>query len=160
MITVCNDMIMLDANAAFLVSKVGSSSARAFAARLAPLGVDPREFALLDHIGAAEGRSQRELSDLLRIPASRMVALADGLEQRGLLERRRGTGDRRVVALHLTAAGRKVLTAALEQATAHEDALCADLAPDERSRLVVLLQRLAAGQDLPLGVHPAMRSAQ
>ena len=38
-----------------------------------------------------------------------MVEIVDALEARGLVERRRDTADRRLNALHVTAAGREVL---------------------------------------------------
>jgi DNA-binding MarR family transcriptional regulator len=145
-------------NVAFLASKVGADSARRFAARLAPLGLNPREFALLHHIGSAQGRSQQALSELLEVPASRMVALVDGLERRGLVERRRNPTDRRRSALHLTPEGRAALAAAIERAAEHEAELCAGLAPAEQRQLVALLRRLAARQDLPLGVHPGLKA--
>ena len=45
------------------------------------------------------------------MPPSRMVALVDELEQRGLVERRPHPSDRRVRALYLTAEGREMLAA-------------------------------------------------
>jgi DNA-binding MarR family transcriptional regulator len=145
-------------NVAFLVSKVGADSARRFAARLAPLGLNPREFALLHHIGSAQGRSQQALSELLEVPASRMVPLVDGLERRRFVERRRNPADRRTSALHLTPEGGEALAAAIELAAQHEAELCAGLAPAEQRQLVALLRRLAARQDLPLGVHPGLKA--
>lgn len=141
---------------AFLLSKVGFDAARRFAARLAPLGLEPRHVGLLRAVAAAEGKSQQVLGQQLRITPSRMVALVDDLERRGLAERRPNPADRRAHALHLTADGCRLLDRALQAAAEHENELCADLDPSERRQLAALLRRLAAGQDLPIGTHPGL----
>src|SRR5215207_10104817 len=106
--------------AAFLLSQVGFHSSRLWRERMARLDLDPREVVLLRHVAAAEGQSQQALAEALRIPASRMVALVDGLEQRGLLERRPIAGDRRVRALHLSREGRRVLRKVMDASAKHE----------------------------------------
>jgi DNA-binding MarR family transcriptional regulator len=93
----------------FTISGTGYAVARRFRHTLAPLALEPREFALLRAVGAGEGSSQQAIAEGLQIPASRMVALVDALEARGLLERRLNSVDRRARALHLTADGRKLL---------------------------------------------------
>jgi DNA-binding MarR family transcriptional regulator len=55
--------------------------------------------------------------------ASRLVALVDELEERGLVERRENTEDRRRYALHLTAQGRSALEAIGGVAREHQQAL-------------------------------------
>ncbi|MDQ6810381.1 MAG: MarR family winged helix-turn-helix transcriptional regulator, partial [Actinomycetota bacterium] len=70
----------------FTVSTTGYAIARLFREILAPLALEPREFALLRAVGACEGQSQQAIGERLGIPASRMVAFIDALEQRGLLE--------------------------------------------------------------------------
>jgi DNA-binding MarR family transcriptional regulator len=140
--------------AAFLLSQLGYHSSRRWKARLAPLGLDPRHVMLLRHIAGDEGRSQQALGEALQIPPSRMVALVDGLEQRGLLRRRPIPNDRRVRSLHLTQEGRRLLAKVMELSLEHEQELCSGLQPGERERLITLLNRLAAEQGLTEGVHP------
>jgi len=139
----------------FTVSTTGYAVARRFRELLAPLELEPREFALLRAVGAAEGESQQAIGERLQIPPSRMVAFVDALEGRGLLERRLTPEDRRTRALHLTDDGRKLLARAFEVAVAHERDLCADLDEDEREQLLDLLQRVGERLGLPPGVHAA-----
>ena len=146
----------------FLLSSLGYSVARQFREALAPLRLEPREFALLRAIGAAEGQSQQALGDRLLIPASRMVAFVDALEARGLLERKANPEDRRVRALHLTPAGRDVLGQAFSLALAFERRICADLAAGERELLLDMLQRVGGALGLPQqadGAHAAHAAA-
>ena len=59
---------------------------------LEPVGIDPREFLLMRFVAASEGQSQQALAERLGVPASRMVALVDRLEEAGLVERRPNAG--------------------------------------------------------------------
>jgi len=139
----------------FTVSTIGYAVARRFREILGPLDLEPREFALLRAVAAAEGRCQQAVGERLRIPPSRMVAFVDALEARGLLERRHDPRDRRTRALHLTVDGRDLLARALALAVGHEQNLCADLTMQEREQLLELLQRVGTRLDLPPGVHAA-----
>jgi DNA-binding MarR family transcriptional regulator len=139
---------------AFLLSQLGYHSSRLWQGRLAPLGLDPRHVMLLRRLATEEGRSQQALGEALQIPPSRMVALVDGLEQRGLLRRRPSPNDRRVRTLHLTDEGRQLLGKIMEISLEHEQQLTGGLQPAEREQLIALLRRLAAEQGLAEGVHP------
>jgi DNA-binding MarR family transcriptional regulator len=140
----------------FTVSSVGYAVARRFRQTLAPLQLEPREFALLRAVGAAEGLSQQAAAERLQIPPSRMVAFVDALEARALLERRHNPLDRRTRTLYLTAAGRELLEQALELATELERHLCAQLNGAERELLLDLLQRVGSQLGLVAGTHGAL----
>ncbi len=140
----------------FLLSQLGYLTSRGFRQLLAPLGLEPRQFAMLRHISLDEGRSQHALGEALHIPPSRMVALVDDLEGRGLLERRLNPADRRTRALHLTAKGRRLLERAVQTAQAHEQRVCGGLTPAQRRELLRLLNTVARDLGLAVGVHPAM----
>jgi DNA-binding MarR family transcriptional regulator len=103
-----------------------------------------------------EGTSQQALGEKLSIPASRMVALLDDLEERHLLERRPNPTDRRARALHLTDKGRQLLANTLGAAVRYEQEIAAPLTMDERAQLAQLLRRLAVHHHLVIDVHPAL----
>jgi DNA-binding MarR family transcriptional regulator len=140
----------------FTLSTSGYAVARRFRQVLAPVGLEPREFALLRAVSLSEGSSQQAIGERLQIPASRMVAFVDALEARGLLERRRNPADRRARALHLTEEGRLLLGRAFVLAVEHERDLCAELSEAERKQLLDLLQRITARLGLAPGVHAAL----
>ncbi len=137
----------------FTLSTTGYAVASRFRELLAPLGLEPREFALLRVVAAAEGHSQQAIGERLRIPPSRMVAFVDALEARGLIERRHNPNDRRTRELYLTDEGRALLGRAFSEAVAHERSICADLSEQEREQLLDLLARVARSLGLPPGVH-------
>jgi DNA-binding MarR family transcriptional regulator len=144
----------------FLLSQVGIHASRRFAERLAALDLQPPQFRVLNMVDAAEGLSQQAIGEAIQAPASRMVAIVDELERRGLIERRPQPGDRRVHALYLTAEGRKLLTRGREIAGAHEAELTRGMSKADRERLVALLRQIVEGAGIGPGVHPGLREPQ
>jgi DNA-binding MarR family transcriptional regulator len=132
-----------------LLSQVGHSVARSFHACLQPLDLDPRQFLLLQTVGACRDQSQHAVGASLQIPPSRMVVLVDTLSERGLIQRVANPVDRRAHALRLTPAGRRLLQRATPVAAAFETELCRPLSAPERATLLALLSRLASARGLP-----------
>lgn len=144
--------------AAFLLAQLGSYATDRFSERVAELDLVPAQTGLLRAVAARPGQSQQALAQLLGTPPSRLVALIDGLEARGSVERRRNPADRRLHALHLTDAGHRLLRKIGEVARAHDDTICSALDPHERDQLRALLARIADDHHLTPGVHPGYRT--
>ncbi|WP_297503425.1 MarR family winged helix-turn-helix transcriptional regulator [Pseudonocardia sp.] len=142
---------------AFLLAQLGAYAAGRFAERIAEIDLTPPQTGLLRAIAAQPGQSQQALATLLGTPPSRLVRLVDGLDERGIVERRRNPDDRRLHALHLTEEGEKLLRRIGEVARAHDEAICGALEPEERRNLRALLDKLAAEHGLTPGVHPGYR---
>ena len=140
----------------FLISQLGFLSSKRFMQALEPLGIGPRDFLLLRFVAATPGESQHALAERLAAPPSRMVALVDGLEEAGLVERRADPDDRRVRGLYLTRKGRGVLDRAGKIAIDYETQLCAGINREEREQLIDLLHKLQEGQTALRGVHPGI----
>ncbi|NUW34192.1 winged helix-turn-helix transcriptional regulator [Nonomuraea sp. SMC257] len=144
---------------AFLLSQVGAHAAARFAERVGELGVAPSDIGLLRMIALQPGRSQQSLAGELGVVPSRVVALVDGLERKGLVERRRSPRDRRNHELHLTEEGGRVMAEMRTVGAAHEDDICAALDEEQRNQLAALLEAIAAQQNLAPGVHPGYRQS-
>jgi DNA-binding MarR family transcriptional regulator len=145
-------------SAAFMLSSLGFTVSRRFHEVLGPLELEPGEFALMRAVSASDGEPQNALAERLHISPSWMVAIVDQLERRGLLERRPHARDRRVRNLHLTAAGKKLLKQAERRAEQFDAQVSDPLTEPELQQLLDLLQRVAAGLDLPPGAaHAALR---
>ncbi len=117
---------------AYLLVQLGFHLARQFGERLTPLGLEPRHAGMLTRLAAHEGLSQQALGELIGLNPTRMVFLVDELEQRGLVERRRNTADRRSYALYLTAQGRDTLRQIHAAGNRHQDQIGASLTKAER----------------------------
>jgi DNA-binding MarR family transcriptional regulator len=146
----------LDERIPFLLAQLGSYISDDFQHRLAPIGADPRTYAVLVALASDDGQSQRELSARLGIHRNAMVTVIDNLERRGLAKRLPHPDDRRAVAVTLTAKARRLLPALDEQARALEDEISTPLSSRERDTLRHLLQRIATGAGLIPGVHPEL----
>lgn len=88
---------------------------------LAPLGLGPRQFGALAVLADEGPLSQQRLGERVGLDRTTMVALVDGLERSGMVERERNPDDRRAYALRATPRGRRVLaraTAAVDRAEA------------------------------------------
>lgn len=107
-------------------------------------------------VDAAEGQSQQAIGEAIGAPASRMVALVDELERRGLVERRPHPSDRRIRTLYLTGDGRRLLTRGRKIASEHEEDLMRGMSQPDRERLAALLQKLVEQQGIGGGVHPGL----
>ena len=146
----------LKPNAAFLLSQVGAHSADTFAKLLVPLQLSPAHSGILWMLGQSAGLSQKGLASNLKIHPSRLVALLDELEDRGLVERR-GHSDRRFYALHLTAKGDATFEKIRRLADEHLKLICGALSDQECAQLTKMLQRIAEKRGLTPGVHPGYR---
>jgi DNA-binding MarR family transcriptional regulator len=142
---------------AFLLAQVGAHAAARFAERISQLGVIPADVGLLRMIATQPGRSQQSLAEELGVVPSRIVALVDSLERKGLIERQRNPQDRRNYALRLTTEGTHVMTQMRGLGSAHEDEILGGLNDTQRRQLARLLETIAAQQGLTPGVHPGYR---
>jgi len=143
---------------AFLVAQLGAYAADKFGERAAALDFTRPQAGLLRMISREPGQSQQAVARRLGTPPSRLVALVDDLEQRGLIERRRNPGDRRNYALHPTAVGEQAMAALSQASLEHEQAISAPLTQAERAQLSELLGKLAAAHGLVPGIHPGYRN--
>ncbi len=80
---------------------------------LAHLDIKPPHLDILVNLYRFEGISQQELARKLLVGRSNMSMLLPQLEKRGLIERLSDAKDKRVLRLHLTAAGRDLTAQAM-----------------------------------------------
>jgi DNA-binding MarR family transcriptional regulator len=104
--------------------------------------LSPGRAGMLLLIEANPGVPQGRLAEAVRLDRSTMVGVVDSLEDRGLIERRRGT-DRRTNGLWLTRAGKVLATRLRRRIEQHEDRVAARLSGAERAQLLALLEKLA-----------------
>ncbi|HTI74305.1 MAG TPA: MarR family winged helix-turn-helix transcriptional regulator, partial [Mycobacterium sp.] len=137
---------------------LGHRSASVFADLIASIDLTPPHSGILRAIALEPGRSQQALSGQLGLLPSRVVAYVDELEDRGYVERRRNPDDRRLHALYLTAAGKKIMTKIGELGRQHETLMTAGLDSAQRGTLRQLLSIVAEEQGLTPHVHPGFRA--
>lgn len=112
-----------------------------FDSELVDLGVSPAVYSVLEVLQQNPGLTQSKLASAVRLDRSSMVPMLDKLGQRGLVERRASTADRRHKHLYLTAAGTKLLRQADKLVGKHEKRVSAAFTATEKQTLLELLSR-------------------
>jgi DNA-binding MarR family transcriptional regulator len=113
---------------------------RDFARSVAELS--PGRVGILLLIDANPGVTQSRLAQAVGLDRSTMVGLIDTLEDRALIQRRRGE-DRRTNGLWLTRPGRRLLGGLKRRIELHEKRVAARLSAAERAQLIALLEKLS-----------------
>jgi DNA-binding MarR family transcriptional regulator len=128
----------------FLMNWVALRSRRHFATRLQErFDLHPRDFGALNVIERDPGLTQHALGEAAGVDPSSMVAALDGLEARGLAERRPHPSDRRKRAVYLTDEGREVVREARGIAAATGAEILGVLTDEERAELNRIMRKLA-----------------
>lgn len=134
--------VLLD-DVGFLLARASAIAVGAGNDALRPLGLSVRAFATLTLAAEHDGITQREISDFLRLDPSRVVAIVDDLEDRGLVSRVVARDDRRMRAVVATPAGRELFRKAVAATrTAQHDAFPLPT-PEARAEAIRLLRLLA-----------------
>ncbi|MET7784782.1 MULTISPECIES: MarR family winged helix-turn-helix transcriptional regulator [Streptomyces] len=136
--------VPLESRLGYLLKHAQQRLARASAEALAPLGIDGHELAVLAVLAAEYPLSQVEVAGRLGVDRTTMVALVDGLEDQGLVERRRSPQDRRKNIVELTPAGRDCLDRAERARLAMERRFLDPLDEEAAAALVRALRILVA----------------
>ncbi|MBS0519040.1 MAG: MarR family transcriptional regulator [Proteobacteria bacterium] len=112
---------------------------------VAGIGLTDATWAPLVHLEEfGEGITQKDLACRVGIDSSSLVRLLDILNERGLIERRTDTSDRRARQVFLTPAGRRVLADIRRALQAVEAKLLADLTDEEIAATLALFDRIGA----------------
>lgn len=123
------------------IIRAGHRLGRAVKPNLERFGLTGPEYGILRHLGA-ESLTLSELGQRLLKLNSNITALIDNLESRGLVQRVRDGGDRRIVRVRLTEAGRRLRAEAVPSQNRLISELLAGLDEEEVRVLLRLLAKV------------------
>ena len=126
----------------FLLFRTAEASHGLANAMLGELGLTARQVGILTLVSERAPMTQTELGAELQIDRTVMVDLIDGLEAKGLVERRRNPQDRRAFLIQPTPAGTEAKEAAIVLLDRQQAIFLEPLTADERRLLADLLNRL------------------
>ena len=129
------------------LAQVQKTVGRAFNEALAEAGGTVPVWLVLHSIARGSPGSQLHIARSVGIEGPTLTRHLDGLEEAGLVVRRRDPDDRRAVRVELTEEGKKLYAALLEAAIAFDRRLTAGLDEAALAELRGLLDRLAANAD-------------
>ncbi|WP_066514577.1 MarR family winged helix-turn-helix transcriptional regulator [Curtobacterium ammoniigenes] len=99
---------------------------------------------VLGYLQQNPGAIQRDIAAMTRTSAASVSSLLQGLEKRGLVERRSDADNARTKLVFATPTGIDLIAGFEDAMTALDDTLLAPLSPDERTMLRDLLRKVTA----------------
>ncbi|HEU5211737.1 MAG TPA: MarR family transcriptional regulator [Gaiellaceae bacterium] len=127
-----------------LLASTSKAVGRAFNSALAANGGSIPIWLILNALRSEQRRSQVDLARAVGIEGPTLTRHLDGMEQAGLVERKRGAVDRRSVQVELTRAGQTLHGRLLKAVIAFNEQLLAGFSRDEVEAVRGLLGRLQA----------------
>ncbi|HEY0186203.1 MAG TPA: MarR family transcriptional regulator [Cellulomonas sp.] len=107
-------------------------------------GLTHEQAFVLGYLVQSPGAIQRDIAQVSRTSAASVSSLLQGLERRGLVERRTDPGNERSKRVHATEEGATLVAGFGDAIAAADDQILAPLDPDERGTLLALLSKIAA----------------
>ena len=126
----------------YWVGSLASAMRRGLERKLAPLGVSPAQWPILEMCCAGEANTLTGLSRVMPVDTAAICRHVDRLVARGLVQRRRSVRDRRSVRITLTAAGRELVPRLAHLAYANNDQFLNLLDSAEQGEFVRMLQKI------------------
>ncbi|MBO6010684.1 MAG: MarR family transcriptional regulator [Oscillospiraceae bacterium] len=112
---------------------------------LKPLGLTYTQYLVFLVLWEKDGLPVGEICDKLMLDSGTLSPLLKKMEKAGLIERRRGAGDDRVVLITLTEKGKELQEKAKD--VPRGVASCVELPPEKAQELYKLLYELLSGQN-------------
>ena len=137
----------LDSYLPYLLNRAGARIAASFSEEVRPLGATLQMWRVLAALRERDGRRMGDLSETTSIEVSTLTRLVDNMEKKGLVARRRDADDARVVALHVTPAGRRLTQRITPIAERYEAVALAGFSATETKTLRAALRRLYANME-------------
>jgi DNA-binding MarR family transcriptional regulator len=98
--------------------------------------------------------AMKRLAELMDVSDASATGIVDRMEKRGLVERRHGTADRRVVLVHPTSAGAGIFTDIAAHRRTMLQQVLADLTEDEMAALLVGMRAIHAARRRLMTAEP------
>ncbi|GHF90780.1 MULTISPECIES: MarR family winged helix-turn-helix transcriptional regulator [Amycolatopsis] len=127
-----------------VLARTAKTAARAFDQALAAAGGSQPVWQILISLKTRAVANQRELADAVGIQGATLTHHLNGMEDAGLVTRRRDPANRRVHLVELTDDGEQLFHRLATAAIAHDQRMRQGLTDTEIAQLADLLTRLAA----------------
>jgi DNA-binding MarR family transcriptional regulator len=137
----------LVASTVFLLGRLGWTIKKQAMQELEEAGFSGYDYSVLALLAERPRETQATIADALQLDRSQLVGILDGLEERGLVERRRDPADRRRHTVRLTPEGKRQLVRLRSIVKRIEDGFLEPLDKQSRAALHDSLLRVACGFD-------------
>ena len=137
----------LSESSGFLLARLGMDMKAKAIARVEQAGFELYDYSVLAILAEGDRETQSAIAEALGLDASRLVALLDSLEKRGLVIRQRDPHDRRRHVVSITADGKRIHAQLRELTREVETEFFAPLDPESRKLFHAQLIELVAHHD-------------
>ncbi|MFC8596753.1 MarR family winged helix-turn-helix transcriptional regulator [Isoptericola sp. NPDC057191] len=127
-----------------LVRWIGWAQRKAAEEWIRERGLSHEQSFVLGYLVQNPGAIQRDVAEVSRTSAASVTSLLQGLERRGLVERRPEPGNARVKRVHTTAEGAALIAGFTDAIAAVDETILAPLDTTERDTLRSLLTKVVA----------------
>ena len=148
----------LAASSGFLLARLGLAFKSKAIERIEREGFEAHHYSVLAILGEGARETQATIAAALDLDPSRLVAVLDSLEERGLVARQRDPHDRRRHVVSITPTGKRQLQRLRNIAKQLEDEFFGPLTPEDRATFHELLSQLACTHDPRCGFAPGISS--
>jgi MarR family transcriptional regulator, organic hydroperoxide resistance regulator len=127
----------------YLVNRTGVRIATAFGEVLRGHAITLQMWRVLAALDHEDGQRISDLAALTSIDVSTLSRILDAMQEKGLIERRRGNGnDARVVTVHETESGHVLTAKIIPPARHYEDVALRGFSAEEQEALKAMLERV------------------
>jgi DNA-binding MarR family transcriptional regulator len=142
----------------FLLARLGMTFKAKAVERIEQEGFEAHHYSVLAMLGEGARETQGAIAEALDVDPSRLVAVLDKLEDRGLVARQRDPQDRRRHVVTITPEGRRQLQRLRSITRQLEEDYFGALTEAERKTFHELLSKLACAHDPRCGFAPNVSS--
>ena len=136
------DGVALDDFLPYLMNRITNRLNLNLLEDLRPLKINVPRWRVLAVLHARDGRNIGELAAYTVMDQSTLSRVIDQMERDGLVERRPGPGDSRVVCVHILEAGNRMFEAILPHAMRHMQHAVKGFSAQEKATLLCLLHKV------------------
>ena len=126
----------------YWVGSLASAIGKGLGAELAPMGVTPTQWAILEAAFAGNANTLTGLARIIPVDAAAISRHLDKLGDKGLIRRRRLRSDRRTVRIELTEAGRDLVSKLAPIVHANFARFLSGVTPEEQAAFIELIRRM------------------
>ena len=126
----------------YWVGSLASAIGKGLGEELAPMGVTPTQWAILEAAFAGNANTLTGLARIIPVDAAAISRHLDKLGDKGLIRRRRLRSDRRTVRIELTEAGRDLVLKLAPRVQANFARFFSGVTPDEQAQFIEVIRRM------------------
>jgi DNA-binding MarR family transcriptional regulator len=138
-----NSLDFLYASPGYLIRRCHQISVAIFLEECAQFNIRPLNFAVLCALTSHQDVDQITLAGLIGVDRSTIARLVTDLEEKGLVNRKDSSKDRRVRLVHLTRKGKTLVNKAVSTGKPIEDRILEPLTKTQRKQFLSCLDKIA-----------------